>query len=75
MNKDSAIRLLGGTRKAAAAAIGISPAAIAQWPDPLPARIEDRVLAALARRHLPAELIGTEGAPPVAAETGEAAHG
>lgn len=72
MNKESAIRLLGGTQASVAEAIGISHAAVSQWPDPLPKRIEDRVLAALARKHLPPELIGAEGAPVIAQE---AAHG
>lgn len=60
MNKSRAIELLGGTVAAAAEAVGISQSAISQWPDELPARIADRVLAALARKHLPAELIGTQ---------------
>jgi hypothetical protein len=58
MNKSDAIRLLGGTNSAAAKAIGISSSAVSQWPDVLPPPIEDRVIAAIARRHLPAELLG-----------------
>lgn len=54
MNKTDAIHLLGGTASAAAAAIGITPQAFGQWPDPLPRRLEDRVIAAIARRTLPA---------------------
>jgi len=50
MQKAEAIHLLGGTVKAAAEAIGISTAAVSQWPDPLPATIRDRVQAALYRR-------------------------
>jgi len=50
MNKTDAIRLLGGTAAAAAKAIGISPAAVSLWPDVLPARIADRVQAALWRQ-------------------------
>lgn len=50
MLKSKAIELLGGTTTAAAAAIGITPQAIADWPDVLPKRIEDRVLAALYRQ-------------------------
>lgn len=49
MNKAEAIRLLGGTPSAAARSIGISSAAISLWPDELPPRIADRVLAALWR--------------------------
>lgn len=58
MNKARALELLGGTVATAAEAIGVSSAAISQWPDELPSRLEDRVLAALARKHLPPELIG-----------------
>lgn len=57
MTKSEAIELLGGTTVAAARAIGITPSAIHQWPDDLPARLEDRVLAALARKHLPPSLL------------------
>jgi DNA-binding transcriptional regulator YdaS (Cro superfamily) len=49
MNKAEAITLLGGTNASAARAIGITPAAVSQWPDELPARIADRVLAACHR--------------------------
>lgn len=59
MKKSRALELLGGSVGAAAKSIGrISSAAISQWPDDLPPRIEDRVLAALARKHLPPEMIG-----------------
>lgn len=58
MDKTEAIRLLGGTRRKAADAIGISVQAVRQWPDPLPAAIADRVQAAIARRVLPPEMIG-----------------
>lgn len=61
MDKARALQLLGGTPTTAAAAVGISPQAVSQWPDELPAAIADRVIAALARKHLPPELIG--GAP------------
>ena len=67
MDKAKAIELLGG-KASAAEAIGISYQAEDKWPDPLPSRISDRVLAALARKHLPAELLGTEGAPEAPAE-------
>ncbi len=68
MLKTKAIELLGGTPAAASVAIGVTVQAISQWPDELPSRISDRVLAALARKHLPAELLGTEGAPEAPAE-------
>lgn len=58
MLKTKAIELLGGTVTAAARAVGITPAAVTQWPDDLPDRIADRVLAVLARQHLPASMIG-----------------
>lgn len=60
MEKAHAIRLLGGKITAAAHAVGVTPSAVTQWPDDLPPRIADRVLAALARKHLPPELIGSE---------------
>lgn len=63
MRKQEAIVLLGGSVSLAAEAVGVSYQAVNQWPDVLPARIEDRVLAALARKHLPPELIGQAGAP------------
>jgi hypothetical protein len=56
MLKTKAIELLGGTT--AAEAIGISYQAVDKWPDELPTRIADRVLAVQARKHLPPELIG-----------------
>lgn len=61
MQKSKAIELLGGTVAAAASAIGVSYQAVDKWPDVLPDRIADRVLAVQARKHLPAELIGAEG--------------
>lgn len=60
MLKAKAIELLGGTIASAAEEIGVSYQAIDKWPAELPARIEDRVLAALARRHLPLSLIGAQ---------------
>jgi hypothetical protein len=50
MNKITAIELLGGTVTAAAIAIGTTSSAISQWPDDLPPRLADRVLAACMRR-------------------------
>lgn len=50
MQKAEALQLLGGSVKAAAEAVGISTAAVSQWPDTLPPTIRDRVQAALYRR-------------------------
>lgn len=61
MQKSEAIRLLGGSPSSAAAAIGITASAVSQWPEKLPPTIADRVVAAIARKHLPARLIGTTG--------------
>lgn len=58
MLKAKAIELLGGTTASAAKEIGVSYQAIDKWPDELPPRLADRVLAAVARRHLPPELRG-----------------
>jgi hypothetical protein len=58
MLKTRAIELLGGSFSAAADAIGITYQAVEKWPALLPRRIEDRVIAAIARRHLAPELIG-----------------
>lgn len=65
MNKTRAIELLGGTVASAAKAVGVSYQAVSQWPSVLPKRIEDRVLAALARKHLPSEMLSSAGAPKV----------
>ncbi|APW38475.1 hypothetical protein RD110_15750 [Rhodoferax koreense] len=67
MLKTKAIELLGGSISAAADAIGVSYQAVDKWPDELPARIADRVLAVQARKHLSPELIGEEGAAPTEA--------
>lgn len=58
MRKAKAIELLGGSVSSAAAAVGVTYQAVEKWPDPLPDRIADRVVAALARRLLPAALLG-----------------
>ncbi len=50
MRKQEAIELLGGTVGAVAAEVGVTPAAVTQWPEELPSRIRDRVQAALWRR-------------------------
>ena len=49
MTKNEAIQLLGGSIASAAEAIGIKSQAVSQWPDDLPARISDRVIAAMVR--------------------------
>ncbi|CDS48937.1 hypothetical protein [Polaromonas sp. CG9_12] len=49
MQKLKAIELLGGSVSAAAKKVGVSYQAVNQWPEILPARIEDRVISALAR--------------------------
>lgn len=53
MKKAQAIHLLGGTVKNAASAIGINTQAISQWPEELPRRLEDRVIAACFRNEIP----------------------
>lgn len=65
MLKTRAIELLGGSVTAAAKAVGVSPSAVTQWPDVLPDRIADRVLAALARQRLP-ELLAAPAEPKAA---------
>jgi hypothetical protein len=62
MRKDFALSVLGPNPKDLAAAVGVSRSAVQQWPDVLPPRIADRVLAAIARKHLPPELIGASPA-------------
>ncbi|MCU7370252.1 helix-turn-helix domain-containing protein [Paucibacter sp. O1-1] len=57
MQKQTALRLLGGSPALVAREVGVSVQAVNQWPDPLPARIADRVLAALARKHLPTNIL------------------
>lgn len=64
MDKAKAIELLGGSVATVAKAIGISYQAVEKWPDVLPDRIADRVVAALARQHLPPDLIGESPAEP-----------
>ena len=69
MKKEKAIVLLGGTVVKAAEAIGIKPQAISQWPDVLPARLIDRVQAALYRQQIEKSPAST-----AAAHDGEASH-
>jgi len=64
VTRDEAFALLGAkdgppaTVQEAAVLIGVSVQSVYDWPDTLPARIADRVQAAVARRLLPAALIG-----------------
>ncbi len=51
MEKTQAIQMLGGTIESSAKAIGISYQAVSKWPEVLPPRISDRVIAAYARKH------------------------
>lgn len=62
MRKEKAIELLGGTIASASREIGISYQAVDKWPDELPPRIADRVLAAVARKRLGPELDDAIGA-------------
>lgn len=57
MNKSTALQFLGGTVAEAARRLGVSYQAVDKWPDQLPPRIADRVVAAVAREHLPAEML------------------
>lgn len=57
MTKDEAVRLLGGSPTSAARAIGIASQAIYTWPDVLPKRVADRVLAAIVRQHLGEDVV------------------
>lgn len=68
MKKNEAIEMLGGSATQAAHSLGITPAAVAQWPEDLPPRIADRVRGAWAR------LNGVDFAPdrPTAQEVGDA---
>lgn len=48
MTKTDAIKLFG-SRSACADAVGITPQGVSAWPEELPRRIEDRVIAAVVR--------------------------
>jgi len=58
MLKTKAIELLGGSVTSAAKEIGVSYQAVEKWPDELPSRIADRVIAAVARKHLDLQSLG-----------------
>lgn len=64
MQKKLAIDLLGGTVAKAADAIGINSQAVSQWPDTLPGRLSDRVIAACVRIgvEVPADLLKHQSA-------------
>lgn len=64
MKKSAAIKLLGGSLASLAGHVGCSYQAAHAWPEDLPPRIADRVLAAQARRFLAPHLIGDEEIPP-----------
>lgn len=49
MKKTDAIQMLGGSTASAAKAIGVTYQAVDKWPEELPPRIEDRVIAAAVR--------------------------
>lgn len=70
MTKTEAINLLGGSVAKAAEAIGINSQAISQWPTELPARLADRVQAALWRMKQ-----AEANAQPTPAINQEASHG
>lgn len=56
MKKTEAIQLFGGKQKDVAAALGVTPSAVSQWPDDLDQATEDRVIGAAVRLGiLPAE--------------------
>ncbi|WP_257624517.1 hypothetical protein [Variovorax boronicumulans] len=62
MQKSKAIEVLGGSIASAAEALGITYQAVDKWPEMLPGRIDDRVIAALVRKgkKVPAELLVRE---------------
>jgi len=60
MSKQNAIETFGSVTSLATA-IKIAPQAVSKWPDPLPPRISDRVLAACVRQGIdPAPLLDSE---------------
>ena len=72
MLKTEAISLFGGTITALADAVRVTYQAIDKWPDELPERLVDRVIAACVRSGItvPAEALRTDSARAVA-EAGE----
>ncbi len=57
MLKSKAIEALGGTVALAAGKVGVTYQAVDKWPEVLPPRIADRVLAAIAKERLPRPLL------------------
>jgi len=55
MDKEAAIKLLGGSPARAAELLEITPSAVSQWPPVLPRRLADRVLGAAVRHGLPVD--------------------
>ena len=66
MKKTWALEQFGDSVAEVAAAVGVTSSAVTQWPEDLPRRIADRVVAAIARKHLPPELLGAD-VPPIEA--------
>lgn len=60
MNKQDVIEFFEG-RHETANAVGVTPQAVSDWPDLLPRRIADRVIAAIVRkgRRVPANFLTT----------------
>ena len=52
IQKTDAIAVLGGSKRDAASALGVSYQAIDKWPETLSNKVADRVLAAWARRNV-----------------------
>jgi DNA-binding transcriptional regulator YdaS (Cro superfamily) len=55
MTKADAIKLLGGPKgqqRQLAEAVGVSDSAVSQWPETLPPRLADRVIAAAMRKRI-----------------------
>nr|WP_145544762.1 hypothetical protein [Variovorax boronicumulans] len=78
MLKTRAILLLGGSVAKAADAIGIKSSAVSQWPDDLPPRLADRVIAACVRTgvEIPSDVLHASPARgSLAAGAPQAAHG
>lgn len=66
MKKQDAIELLGKTAADVAVAVGTSYQAVHRWPDDLPPRIADRVIAACVRQNIdiPEKFLKTDAADP-----------
>lgn len=62
MKKQQAIKLLGGTVAEAAKSVRVNSQAISNWPDELPPRLIDRVIAACVRKgiEVPPDLLEPE---------------